>query len=395
LANDFERKKKLDSMNYKIRNEGALNVLLEYCGSDEAIGKRMEGKLLRLRKRTKHNSELLPIDVLMCSHLFAREQAQPHSEFDLVQLNYLYARSVIAPLLGGDAYIDAGTLLQLDAAFVDSINSSLLSTTQHPNPSSSPSQIASSSSSSTSTSRSPGRVEILDSNTRFGVVLPDYSHRALCVEIKPKWLFVDKRRRRCRYCMHQKLKKRCSDYCPLDLCSADVARVRRALDALVRSPQNNFRVYCDGELIYGDRCTPPLDDALRRDARIDVTLDALLTRLANEILARRESLLLPLRQLQQCESAQTIDSMCAAEPDALSASDRDAIADFLIATTVRDLSIMFVMPFDDAADDIVDVRIIDLDLKFASNVARYRQLDDAIVEHWQHSHANDKGECTM
>ncbi|XP_031622852.1 inositol-pentakisphosphate 2-kinase [Contarinia nasturtii] len=96
----------------------------------------------------------------------------------------------------------------------------------------------------------------------------------LAVEIKPKqgwnictelseWLLELFQiglglRNKCRYCamQHQKVNgrnvKRLSKYCPLDLFSGDKARMKKAISGLIESPQNNFRVFCNGHLIYSD-----------------------------------------------------------------------------------------------------------------------------------------------
>ncbi|KAH8410991.1 hypothetical protein KR222_004917 [Zaprionus bogoriensis] len=63
---------------------------------------------------------------------------------------------------------------------------------------------------------------------------------------------------RCRYCSMQQLKlqsgkiKRLSDYCPLELFSGAPSRMLAALNALFACPQNNLRIFQNGNLIYGD-----------------------------------------------------------------------------------------------------------------------------------------------
>lgn len=85
-----------------------------------------------------------------------------------------------------------------------------------------------------------------------------------CVEIKPKqgWLHAADRRDdagKCRFCAHQ-YAKLCrgrvpcvSRYCPLDLFSGRRDRVRRAVRQLLRTPQNNLKMFVDGVPLDDDR----------------------------------------------------------------------------------------------------------------------------------------------
>uniref|UniRef100_A0A2H8TVW4 Inositol-pentakisphosphate 2-kinase n=1 Tax=Melanaphis sacchari TaxID=742174 RepID=A0A2H8TVW4_9HEMI len=83
-----------------------------------------------------------------------------------------------------------------------------------------------------------------------------------CVEIKPKqgWVHEDDcrtsggvRAAKCPFCAHQYLKlcrgdvRRSSGYCPLDMFSGRRERVRRAIRALLRDPQNNLKIFLDGD----------------------------------------------------------------------------------------------------------------------------------------------------
>ncbi|KAL0266489.1 UNVERIFIED_CONTAM: hypothetical protein PYX00_009009 [Menopon gallinae] len=82
-----------------------------------------------------------------------------------------------------------------------------------------------------------------------------------CVEVKPKqgWIpFSDRRLSKCTFCLYQysKLKqgmiKERSQYCPLDLFSGNRNRMKRAIIALLKCPQNNLKMFKNGTMVYGD-----------------------------------------------------------------------------------------------------------------------------------------------
>ncbi|KAJ0050303.1 hypothetical protein NL108_015989 [Boleophthalmus pectinirostris] len=89
----------------------------------------------------------------------------------------------------------------------------------------------------------------------------------LCIEIKPKCGFLptskhvskEIKTRVCRFCMHQHYKvsngiwKKRSLYCPLDLFSGSRQRMTFAIRHLIEEPQNNFKIFKGGQLIYSSR----------------------------------------------------------------------------------------------------------------------------------------------
>ncbi|XP_038668517.1 inositol-pentakisphosphate 2-kinase isoform X1 [Scyliorhinus canicula] len=117
--------------------------------------------------------------------------------------------------------------------------------------------------------------KVMDAFSGYALCLPDLTkfqtcHQIekrppLCIEIKPKCGFIpfsshitkDIKRHVCRYCMHQHLKvangkwKRISKYCPLDLFSGNKQRMYIALKSLLQEPQNNLKIFKNGELIFG------------------------------------------------------------------------------------------------------------------------------------------------
>ncbi|XP_076667278.1 inositol phosphate kinase 1 isoform X2 [Andrena cerasifolii] len=85
------------------------------------------------------------------------------------------------------------------------------------------------------------------------------SKAAFCVEIKPKQGYLrdtDPKLQKCPYCLTQyyKLKKKIiterSTYCPFDLFSGVEGRMKLALKGLLKSPQNNLKIFKEGIVVY-------------------------------------------------------------------------------------------------------------------------------------------------
>lgn len=83
-----------------------------------------------------------------------------------------------------------------------------------------------------------------------------------CIEIKPKEGFIAASFRKfskCYFCLKQFLKLQngqihnVSGYCPLDFFSGDKMRMKHALLSLVHNPQNNFKIFKNGNIIYSDK----------------------------------------------------------------------------------------------------------------------------------------------
>ncbi|XP_011333172.1 inositol-pentakisphosphate 2-kinase isoform X2 [Ooceraea biroi] len=98
------------------------------------------------------------------------------------------------------------------------------------------------------------------------------SRSTFCVEIKPKQGYLQKagqRFPRCPYCLHQyaKLRKKSitarSNYCPFELFSGVETRMTTAVKELLRSPQNNLKIFKDGLVVYDqESSTSDLEDVL-------------------------------------------------------------------------------------------------------------------------------------
>ncbi|XP_049876056.1 inositol-pentakisphosphate 2-kinase-like isoform X1 [Pectinophora gossypiella] len=108
-------------------------------------------------------------------------------------------------------------------------------------------------------------------------ILNANSDTNFCIELKPKEGFMSphfKKFSKCYYCLKQFLKlqerqiDQISDYCPLDLFSGDTHRMKIALINLIRNPQNNFKVFKNGHIIYDEKSSQTVLENTIKDMKV-------------------------------------------------------------------------------------------------------------------------------
>lgn len=239
-----------DVSDWAYRGEGALNLVLAYTGTSPAF----IGKVLRVQKAPKNGSgKFIRSTVLTAEErlLWNDVKAVVSSEtLDVAAQNYV--RDVMTPLLGTE-HVDAGVRVRVSMEFLECIDKNVL---PH---------------------RPTWRVDAAIVNTlcSYALLISDHSvfpHGAkgvpcVSIEIKPKCGFLPQskyiteenhiKRNVSRFRMHQTMKlhrkevSEISEYDPLDLFSGIKDRIYKAMRALFRTPQNNFRVFLNGSLIFG------------------------------------------------------------------------------------------------------------------------------------------------
>jgi len=261
-----------------------------------------------------------------------------------------------------------------------------------------------------------------------------------CVEIKPKqgWVHEDDRDRarstsaKCPFCVHQYLKLcrgdvwRPSRYCPLDMFSGRRERVRRAVGALLRDPQNNLKIFVDGEPLvapdngFADAATRALGDEVRFCARV---ADALLGDLEpngpstaaaadddseddhrfcgpslgcdfRSVPMPRHCVLNEILTMQRTQTTgfaavcAEYDDDCARDPHQFGHVDRlrqaavlSSVDGYLVAATARDCSVFVTFRRDRSSyrPTEVSVKVSDLDPKPRSTVDKHRIRNAAVV----------------
>ncbi|KAK6939489.1 Inositol-pentakisphosphate 2-kinase [Dillenia turbinata] len=240
-----------DAKDWVYRGEGAVNLVLAYTGSSPPF----VGKVLRIPKAPKSNVEHADGPSMLTTHecLLWRDVKDLASSPNREIAKQLYVERVMCPLLGAE-FIDVGVRIFVSKEFLELVEENV------------------------HCQRPAWRVDASKVNTLCdsAILMSDHSifsngtlkgEPCISVEIKPKCGFLPSstfiaeanciKQSAPRFRMHQVLKlqqqevSQISEYNPLDLFSGSMDRIQKAIKALFTMPQNNFRVFLNGSLIFG------------------------------------------------------------------------------------------------------------------------------------------------
>ncbi|KAK5831705.1 inositol-pentakisphosphate 2-kinase-like [Gossypium arboreum] len=240
-----------DAVDWIYRGEGAANLILAYTGSSPAF----IGKVLRIQKSQRNGKSGVKEGRALTTHerLLWRENKELTASSNREILEQLYVKHVMSPLLG-PKHVDVGIRVLVTKEFLKSVEKNV---TCH---------------------RPAWRVHSsqVDVNRDSVLILSDHSifpdgnlkrEPCITVEIKPKCGFLPisrfiteenaVKRNVVRFRMHQALKlhnqeiSEYSEYNPLDLFSGSREGIQKAIEALYATPQNNFRVFLNGSIVFG------------------------------------------------------------------------------------------------------------------------------------------------
>ncbi|XP_059460195.1 inositol-pentakisphosphate 2-kinase-like isoform X2 [Corylus avellana] len=238
-----------DAADWVYRGEGAANLVLAYTGSSPFF----VGKVMRIRKAARNKTARVRSPTALSTHerLLWRDIDDIVSSHNKEIAAQLYVQRVMSPLLG-PKHVDAGMRVHVSREFLESAEKNVIY------------------------QRPAWRVDAakVDMQCDSTLLITDHSlfgglkgEPCISVEIKPKCGFLPFskfisegnaiKRSISRFRMHQTLKLRqgevskLSKYNPLDLFSKSKDRIHKAISDLFTTPQNNFRVFLNGSLIFG------------------------------------------------------------------------------------------------------------------------------------------------
>ncbi|CAN7059351.1 unnamed protein product [Brassica oleracea var. botrytis] len=242
-----------DAVDWSYRGEGAVNLVLAYTGSSPSF----LGKMMRIQKMPNDGKE--DNGNTSGNGLTSHEKVIWGECKELVScqnkeiVEFLFVKHVMRPLLG-HKHVNPGMRLLVAKEFLESVEN--IVTSQRPS--------WRADAASVDTNRNS--VLLMDDLTLFAHGRVE-DKPCLSVEIKPKCGFLPSssfiaeenviKKSITRFEMHQVLKlhdneiSEISEYDPLDLFSGSKDRIHKAIRALYATPQNNFRVFLNGSLVFG------------------------------------------------------------------------------------------------------------------------------------------------
>lgn len=223
-------------------------------------------QVLRLQK-----SKVTSKDQPNYTHNASRKESESLIQQE-IEKSIELCKQVFIPLLG-EKYVEPGSIVELPEEFMTSVKDLVTSANKE---------------------RPKFRLsKEVNQHSKFGVSMPDFCFVSgvyanevegktvpptFCIEIKPKCgtlptcagleksLYRNVKECLCKYGLLQwtKVNKegkypQRSGYCPLDLFSSDIRRVWHALICLLKNPQNNFRIFQEGKLVYSGETMAPSD----------------------------------------------------------------------------------------------------------------------------------------
>ncbi|KAJ2665345.1 hypothetical protein IWW48_000234 [Coemansia sp. RSA 1200] len=384
----------LDSLDWTYSGEGNANILFAYTGTDP----KLRGWMLRLLKCScADNRPTVSVE---------QKQILEQANAKWLQERMLYTTKVIGSLIG-DEYI----LPQRQAAVTSTFLCQLNAVSEHHRPK----------------YRLDKQIDVDQTTailTRNGHQVSSVQNaHSITVEIKPKWGFLPTSRfiaenmatskRVCHFCMKQHSQADIDQngiFCSLDLFSGDHARVSHAVDCLALSKHCKLRIFVDGHPISSDHnaldtSKVPEWDRLKETVVEIVATDKLFGRLKH-LQGQLDQFdiegIFPMFQRALAEGrVSTMDPSIdewllavskfngrSAKSDTVEAIDeKQAILEFMISTTLKDVSVLINMKqwppllqkSCSRALPEYSIAVIDADVKHIAKIPKYLQKKQTLV----------------
>ncbi|KAK8580884.1 hypothetical protein V6N12_071134 [Hibiscus sabdariffa] len=380
-----------DASDWIYKGEGAANLILGYTGSSPAF----IGKVMRIQKSQRNGKTVVKGSRALTTHerLIWRENEELTASPNREIVEQLYVKHVMSPLLG-PKHVDVGIRVHVTKEFLKSVEKNV---TFH---------------------RPAWRVDSsqVDVNRDSVLILSDHSvfpngnlkdEPCITVEIKPKCGFLPisrfiaeenaVKKTVVRFRMHQVLKllnqeiSEYSQYNPLELFSGSKEGIQKAIEALYATPQNNFRVFFNGSIVFGslgggtDSTTARVDQLLEVQKLDTHDIEGAIHAYYN--ITSQPCMV--CRELSKDKLSCRYTSLHSITLD----ESLKIVKDYLIAATAKDCSLMISfrrkedgLPshntvYLESTDQVFEYKVnfIDLDLKPLKKMEAYYELDKKIV----------------